>query len=180
MERNRLADLASDRDQRIERGHRLLKNHRNVVAADALHLAFGQVKQVGSGKSDFTADDASGRVGDKTQNGQRRHTLSATRLADNAQRLAAAYRVRDPVDSTHNAARSKEMRPQILDIENGLCRRCAGICNVRADQIHLIQEVTPKLPCYIPNMRRYQSTRCSVMKRLKGRKASCGGPGVTF
>ena len=36
--RDRLADLTPHREQRIERGHRLLKDHRDVVAADALHL----------------------------------------------------------------------------------------------------------------------------------------------
>jgi hypothetical protein len=38
MQSDRLADLASDGVERIERGHRLLEDHRDLVAADLLHL----------------------------------------------------------------------------------------------------------------------------------------------
>ena len=39
-----LADLTADRQHRIEARHRLLKDHRNVVAADGTHLAFGELQ----------------------------------------------------------------------------------------------------------------------------------------
>ena len=41
-----LADLRLDRVQRIERGHRLLEDDRDVVAADLAHLAFGRRQQI--------------------------------------------------------------------------------------------------------------------------------------
>ena len=37
-----LSDLLLDRVQRIERGHRLLKDDGDVVAADSPHVAFGE------------------------------------------------------------------------------------------------------------------------------------------
>ena len=40
VQEQNLADLRLDRVQRIERGHRLLEDDRDVVAADLAHLAF--------------------------------------------------------------------------------------------------------------------------------------------
>ena len=48
---------------RIERGHRLLEDHRDLVAADLLHLLLGRVEQVPALEADLAADDAPGRVG---------------------------------------------------------------------------------------------------------------------
>ena len=42
MQRERLGDLPADREHRVERRHRLLEDHRDVVAADVAHLALGQ------------------------------------------------------------------------------------------------------------------------------------------
>ena len=69
VQRNGLGDLAADRHQRIERRHRLLKDHRDVVAADGLHFALGQLQQIDALKADVPADDPPRRVGDKAQNG---------------------------------------------------------------------------------------------------------------
>ncbi len=55
VEDNRLHDLCADREDRIERRHRLLKDHADVAAADRLHLAFGQLHQVFAEKSDAAA-----------------------------------------------------------------------------------------------------------------------------
>jgi hypothetical protein len=41
-----LADLAADGQHRIEARHRLLEDHRNVVAADRAHLTFGKLQQI--------------------------------------------------------------------------------------------------------------------------------------
>ena len=38
VEPDRLGDLLADREDRVERGHRLLEDHRDVVAADLRHL----------------------------------------------------------------------------------------------------------------------------------------------
>ena len=39
MQGQGLGDLPADRQHRVERGHRLLKDHRDLVAADLAHLA---------------------------------------------------------------------------------------------------------------------------------------------
>ena len=145
VQRDRLADLAAHRQQRVERGHRLLEDHRDVVAADALHFAFAELQQIGAFKADCAADDPPRRVGDEAQDGQRGHALAAPGLPDDAQGLAAAHGIGDAVDRPHDAAGGEKMRLQI-------CRspeRCAGL--VRGSALPcstdscLIQEVTPEI-----------------------------------
>ena len=63
-----LGDLSPDRQERVQRGHRLLKDHRDLVAADRLHFALGEIEEVAALKADGTADDPSRRVGDEAQN----------------------------------------------------------------------------------------------------------------
>ncbi len=46
MQPQGLADLAPDGQHRVERGHRLLEDHADGVAADAAHLALGQAEEV--------------------------------------------------------------------------------------------------------------------------------------
>ena len=46
MDEQRLHDLQADRQDRIERGHRLLEDHRDVAAADLAHLLVGELEQV--------------------------------------------------------------------------------------------------------------------------------------
>ena len=46
VQSQRLADLAADGQDRIEARHRLLKHHRNVVAADRAHFAVGKQQQI--------------------------------------------------------------------------------------------------------------------------------------
>ena len=122
VQRDRFADLAADRHQRVQRCHRLLEDHRDRVAADVLHRAFAQLQQIDAGKADRAADDAPRRVGHETQDRQRGDALAAAGLADDPQRLAGAHRIGDPVDRPHDARRGKEMRPQFRDLEQRRCR----------------------------------------------------------
>ena len=46
VDAERLGDLQSDGQDRIERGHRLLEDHRDVAAADLAHLLVGEVEQI--------------------------------------------------------------------------------------------------------------------------------------
>ena len=64
VQRDRLADLAPDRVERIERGHRLLKDHRDVVAADGLHLGLVEREKVAAFETNGSAHYAAGRIGD--------------------------------------------------------------------------------------------------------------------
>ncbi len=92
MQPQRLADLVADRQHRIERGHRLLKDHRNIVAADIAHFVFVELRQILPVQCDRAADDLSGRIGDQPHDRQSGHRLAATRLADHRQGFAPAQR----------------------------------------------------------------------------------------
>jgi hypothetical protein len=46
VEHDRLGDLVADGVHRVEAGHRLLEDHRDLVAADAAHLALALLDQV--------------------------------------------------------------------------------------------------------------------------------------
>ena len=47
VEQDRLDDLVADGEDRVERGHRLLEDHRDLVAADLPHLG-GRAASAGS------------------------------------------------------------------------------------------------------------------------------------
>ena len=62
MEHQDLADLPLDRVQRVERGHRLLEDHRDLVAADLAHRGVGQVEQVLPHEADLAVCDSAWRI----------------------------------------------------------------------------------------------------------------------
>jgi hypothetical protein len=55
--------LAPDRQNRVQRGHRLLEDHRDLVAADLLDVAFADRRQVEIAVADLAGGDAPGREG---------------------------------------------------------------------------------------------------------------------
>ena len=91
----RLGDLLADGEHRVERGHRLLEDHRDLVAADGAHLAL--VDSVSRSRPSKRIEPPAIRP---AASGSRRRIDSAVtllpqpRLADDAQRLARAARRR--------------------------------------------------------------------------------------
>ena len=59
------ADLIADGEHRVERRHRLLKDHRDPVAADLAHLVERQLQQVFAGVRDRPRRDPSWRIRDQ-------------------------------------------------------------------------------------------------------------------
>ena len=55
VDAQRLLDLAADREDRVERGHRLLEDEPDLGAADLLHLALAERHQVASVETDRAA-----------------------------------------------------------------------------------------------------------------------------
>jgi len=138
-----LADLPAHRVERVERSHRLLEDHRDVVAADLLHLGLAELEQVPALEADRTADDAARRLGDQAQDGERRHALAATRFAHHAQRLAALQLVGHAIDGAHRADRGEEMSFQILDLQNRLRRHHGRLTDGARPRSGKIQAMTP-------------------------------------
>ena len=116
VQAQRLAQLASDRQHRVEAGHRLLEDHADVVAADVAHRALGQRQEIAALEPD-RAGDLAGRLGDEAQDRVRGDGLAAAALADDRQRLAFLDLEGDAVDGAVDAVRGPEMGLQILDVE---------------------------------------------------------------
>ena len=122
MQANRFGDLVADPHHRVERGHRLLENHRDAVAADRAHLGLVEAEQVGAFEHHGAADDPARRIGHQPHDRQRGHALAAAGLADDRQRLAAADAERDVVDRLEQPRIGEEHRLQVLHVENRLVR----------------------------------------------------------
>ena len=116
MHPQRLADLAADRQHRIEARHRLLEDHRNVVAADRAHLAFGQLQQILALEADRARDLARG-LGDQPHQRHRSDRFSAAGFADDGQRFTFVDMKGDAVDRPVDTLGGTEMSLQIFDFE---------------------------------------------------------------
>ncbi len=57
VQQQRLGDLVADGEDRVERGQRLLKDHRDVVATDPAHRLLRQREQVAPVEADLAADN---------------------------------------------------------------------------------------------------------------------------
>src|SRR5882762_2627613 len=119
----RLGDLIAHGEHRIERRHRLLEDHRDLVATDGPQLAGLEGQQVAPFELDEAPGaDMAGGLGDETENGERRDGLAASRLAHDAQRLTRLHLEGDAVHGSRGAAAvlGDEVGLEIADAEQGL------------------------------------------------------------
>ena len=85
-----LRHLPPDRQHRVERGHRLLEDHGDAVAADGAHLALAKRGNLLPAQHDRAAAEAHAGLRQQPHHGQRRHRLARSGLAGEAERLAGA------------------------------------------------------------------------------------------
>src|SRR5262249_3162366 len=110
----RFGNLLADRVAWIERRHRLLENHRHLVAAQGAHVGVRKIKQVDAVEADRAGNF--GRLGQQTHNGKRCYALAGTGFADDAQRGAAQELKIDAVDRVRDApAIAMEYDLELLD-----------------------------------------------------------------
>src|SRR5436190_15564057 len=117
----RLADLPADGQHRIQRGHRVLEDHRDLAAANAPQRPVPEPQQVTPPEERGAAGDVTGPRQDAEQR-ECGHALAAARLADDAERLARADLERDAVDGVDGAAVGAELDAQPLDLEEEVRR----------------------------------------------------------
>ena len=90
MHQQGLGDLLFQRVQRVERGHRLLKDDRDAVAADPAQRCGSGADQLLAGKADAALRPVPGeRIGQQLQDRERGHGLARAAFADQRQGLAA-------------------------------------------------------------------------------------------
>ena len=118
---DRLRDLRPDRQRRVQRGHRVLEDHRDLAAAHVLELPLAQLRQVTAVVEDGAGDDLGRWLRDQAHDRERGDRLAAAGLADDPERLALLDREADPVDGTDDALAGEEVRAEIVDFEQGHC-----------------------------------------------------------
>ncbi len=117
MHREHLADLPLDRVQRIERGHRLLEDHRDLVAAHGANVVLGEREKIAALEQDLAGGMRSGGIGQQLQDRQRGHRLARAGFADQRHGLALVDVEGDAVGHERVAAVLTEGDREVLDLE---------------------------------------------------------------
>ena len=120
VEHDRLGDLVAGGEHRVERGHRLLEDHRRLASAHPAKASFGGVGQLLAVEADRAAGELAGRRGDQPHDRQRGDRLAAARFPDDAQRLALGGRQAHLVQRRDLAVAGAEGDAQVLDLEQHL------------------------------------------------------------
>src|SRR5262249_21780203 len=102
-------------------------------------------QEIVAGEADRAANDPSRRVGDQAQNGQRGDALAASGLADDPQGLATPHAIGHTVDRPDDPGGSKEMRLQVIDLENSRTRLRVGCCTSLLDGCCLTPPGAPEI-----------------------------------
>jgi hypothetical protein len=99
MQAQHLADLEADREHRIERGHRLLENHGDVLAAQAAPFGQRQLEQLASVEAHARARVDHGRIGrQQAHHGKRADRLAAAGFAHQRHGRVPRHIKRDSLD----------------------------------------------------------------------------------
>src|SRR5260370_31366063 len=116
MDAQRFADLVGNRQNRIERRHWILEDHRDFPAADRAKLARRHRQHILAGMEDPSGRTCRrGRM--EAKNRQCRHALSAAGFADNTERFSLGEVKADIVYSGEPAAFAAKLNSQIVDFE---------------------------------------------------------------
>jgi hypothetical protein len=112
-----LVHLSLDRVQRIERGHRLLEDHRDAIAAHVEKIARRGTDQFAALEADAAVGMIGHRVGQELQDRQRRHRLARARFAHHRQRLSALDLEAHITHRAHGIVAGAEIDREVLDLQ---------------------------------------------------------------
>ena len=126
-----LRDLIAARIDRRQRGKRILEDHRDPAAADRRQFRVRSAEQFVTLKAHRAADACMSRQ--QVHNGQRRHRLSGTRLADDAQHLPGLHVVGQRSDGGDGAVLAAEGDGQIRHRQQRRDGRARGAVCVAAE-----------------------------------------------
>ena len=120
-----LRHLVADGEHRVQGGHRVLDDQRELSATDLVHLAIGQLQEVLAVQRDASGDDAARRRGDEAHQCQHCHRLAGPRFSNDSQGLAAAEVEADAVDGFDGAKASLEVSSKVIHLQDHfLCDCC--------------------------------------------------------
>jgi len=117
VELDALGHEALDREDRVEARHRVLEDHRDLLAADLAHLALVEGEQVAALELDAAAHGGVGEHPGEAEDGGRRDALPAAGLADQADELARGDREAHLVDGVHRPLHRGEIDGEVRDVE---------------------------------------------------------------
>ena len=124
MNEQRLHDLKPDPQNRIERRHRLLEDHRDVMTADPAHLLVVELQEIAAVEHDRAGGDFGG-LGEKPHDRQRGDGLARAGFTDDRDHLTGIDGVADVLDRAHEAVGRAELDAQVLDLKNWLAGNCS-------------------------------------------------------
>ncbi len=113
---NGFGNLPADGEHRVETGHRLLKNHGDIVAAHLAHFTNRQLEQVLSMEQNLAADNFARRGLHQPHDGQRSDAFAAARFAHDAQRLSFFDGKGDVVDSLDDTVFGVEIGLKVFNL----------------------------------------------------------------
>ena len=113
---HRLGHLPAHRQDRVQRAHRLLEDHRHAVAAQIAQLAFRRLQQVAPAEQDVSRCGAHGPRRQQPHQGQRRQALAATAFADDGQRLARLHVEAQLAHQRVEAVTATHLEPEAVDL----------------------------------------------------------------
>ena len=144
MEHDRLGDLLADLHDRVQARHRVLEDHRDVVAADRAHLVVVDGAQVLVAEHERPLDHLAGRVGDEPHERHGGDGLAGAGLADDADGLAAVEREAHAVDGLDHPGVGEEVRGEVLDGEEAFGHAYSLSLGSVASRRPLPNEMKPK------------------------------------
>ena len=118
MDAQYFVDLAADRNHRVERRHRLLKDHRHGGGAQLPQAPVAGGEQFFADQLDAAAGWHQRTLLQQAHHGERGDRLAGSALADHAQRLACVYPERDAVDDALAIRLLAEADHEIVDVED--------------------------------------------------------------
>ena len=119
---SRIASItcAPDREHRVERGHRLLKDHADLFAADRPHLPARAGRPGPCPRSAIRPDSISRGRRQQPHDRQRRDALARPALADDPQRPPLLDAKRHVIHRLHDAVVGVEVGAEIIDFKHGV------------------------------------------------------------
>ena len=109
-----LGDLVADAVDGVQRAHRILEDHRDLLAADVAQLVVVESVDLLAAILDRAGDPGVGGPG-QTGERLRGNAFAATGFADDRQHLARGQLERDAVDRLHHTVFGGEADPKVVD-----------------------------------------------------------------
>ncbi len=121
-----LPELCPDGEDRVQRGQRVLEDHRHLRATDPAPFVLAQGEQIAPLEEDLAAGDEPRRGVEDAHHGLCGDGLAGARLPEHRQRLARRHAVADAVDGLRHTVPGAELDPQIAHVQQGRVRERRG------------------------------------------------------